>query len=353
MREIDKTKPVLVTGGTGYLASWIVKLLLEDGVRVRATVRNLSDNTKNQHLINISKESDADLRLYEADLLKPGSFDEPMQDCELVIHTASPFFVTGIKDPENDLIRPAKAGTTNVLTSANETESVKRVVLTSSIVAIFGDNIDIQTAPQGVFTEKEWNVTSSATHQPYSYSKTIAEKAAWEMTEKQDRWDLLTINPGWILGPSVSKRTDSMSISTMIQLGNGTFKSGVPNLYTNVVDVRDVAQAHVKAGYTPEASGRHIVVSGGTTLLGIADILRKQFGDNYPLPRRVAPKFMFWLIAPLLGYTRQYVSKNVGFEARFDNSYSKSDLGMEYIPVAQTVVEHFQQILDDGLLGTT
>lgn len=137
MREIDKTKPVLVTGGTGYLASWIVKLLLEDGVRVRATVRNLSDNTKNQHLINISKESDADLRLYEADLLKPGSFDEPMQDCELVIHTASPFFVTGIKDPENDLIRPAKAGTTNVLTSANETESVKRVVLTSSIVAIF------------------------------------------------------------------------------------------------------------------------------------------------------------------------------------------------------------------------
>lgn len=173
------------------------------------------------------------------------------------------------------------------------------------------------------------------------------------MTEKQDRWDLLTINPGWILGPSVSKRTDSMSISTMIQLGNGTFKSGVPNLYTNVVDVRDVAQAHVKAGYTPEASGRHIVVSGGTTLLGIADILRKQFGDNYPLPRRVAPKFMFWLIAPLLGYTRQYVSKNVGFEARFDNSYSKSDLGMEYIPVAQTVVEHFQQILDDGLLGTT
>ncbi|MCP3951429.1 MAG: aldehyde reductase [Desulfobacterales bacterium] len=353
MRQIDATKSVLVTGGTGYLASWVIKLLLEDGISVNATVRDATDLEKIQHLKSLGKKSDVDLKLFESDLLSPGSFDEPMQGCELVIHTASPFFITGIKDPEKELIQPAKEGTRNVLEAANRNPSVNRIVLTSSIAAIFGDNIDIQTASGGIFTEKDWNVTSSAGHQPYSYSKTVAEKAAWDIAAKQDRWDLLTINPGWILGPSVSRRTDSMSINTMIQLGDGTFKTGVPKLHTYIVDVRDVALAHIKAGYTPEAKGRHILIAGESTFLGIADILRKQFGKDYPFPTRVAPKFLFWMIAPLMGYTRKYVSKNIGIKARFDNSYSKKDLGMEYIPVERTVSEHFQQIIDDGFLGTT
>jgi nucleoside-diphosphate-sugar epimerase len=119
------------------------------------------------------------------------------------------------------------------------------------------------------------------------------------------------------------------------------------------VDVRDVATAHIKAGYTPEASGRHILSNGELTLLDIAKILQKHFGDAYPFPRRQAPKSLFWLIAPMYGYTRKYVTKNVGIRIRFDNSYSKSDLGMSYIPVEQTVREHFQQILDDGLLNRT
>jgi len=86
-------------------------------------------------------------------------------------------------------------------------------------------------------------------------------------------------------------------------------------------------------------------------LLDLANILRKHFGDVYPFPRRQAPKFIFWLIAPRLGYTRKYVSRNVGHQIKFDNSYSKVDLGMSYIPIEQTVKDHFQQILDDGLLG--
>jgi nucleoside-diphosphate-sugar epimerase len=351
MRQIDRTNPVLVTGGTGYMASWIIKMLLEDGINVNATVRDPSDVDKVQHLIPLAEASEAQLKLFKSDLLDPGSFDEPLQGCELVIHTASPFFITGIKNPEEELIQPAKEGTKNVLEAATKTPSVKRVVLTSSVVAIFGDSADIKSVPGGIFTEKDWNVTSSADHQPYAYSKTIAEKEAWVIAKEQDQWDLLTINPGWILGPSVSKRKDSMSINTMIQFGDGTFKTGVPELFTSIVDVRDVAFAHIKAGYTPEASGRHITVSGEATLLDIANILRKQFGDNYPFPRRQAPKFLFWLIAPMMGYTRKYVSKNVGIQTKFDNSYSKEDLGMSYIPIEQTVKEHFQQILDDGLLA--
>jgi len=208
MREIDKSKPVLVTGGSGYVASWIVKMILEQGANVNATVRDPTNIKKVDHLKALTKASAGQLKLFKSDLLAAGSFDEPMQDCELVIHTASPYFITGIKNPEDELIRPAKEGTRNVLESAERNPTVKRVVLTSSVVAIYGDSADIALTPGGIFTEKDWNITSSAEHQPYPYSKTIAEKEAWAITKEQDQWDLLTINPGWILGPSVSKRKD-------------------------------------------------------------------------------------------------------------------------------------------------
>lgn len=353
MREINKSKPVLVTGGAGYLASWIIKMLLEEGCNVHATVRDLSNSNKVDHLKTIAEASIGQLKLFKSDLLDNGCFDEPMGECELVIHTASPFFITGIKNPIEELIRPAKEGTRNVLESAKRTPTVRRVVLTSSVVAMYGDNADIALTSGGTFTENDWNTTSSAEHQPYSYSKTVAEKEAWAIAKEQNQWDLLSINPGWILGPSVSGRIDSLSIDTMIQFGNGTFKTGVPELCSGIVDVRDVATAHIKAGYTPEASGRHVIVSKEATLLDIANILRKYFGDGYPFPLRQVPKFLFWLIAPMMGYTRKYVSKNVGIQIKFDNSYSKTDLDMSYLAIEKTVKDHFQQILNDNLLSKT
>ncbi len=147
MREIDKSKPVLVTGGSGYVASWIIKMLLEEGIDVHATVRDPLNAKKVDHLTALAKESAGKLKLFKSDLLDTGSFDEPMQGCELVIHTASPFFISGIKNPEEELIRPAKEGTRNVLESAKRNPTVQRVVLTSSVVAIYGDNADITFIP--------------------------------------------------------------------------------------------------------------------------------------------------------------------------------------------------------------
>jgi nucleoside-diphosphate-sugar epimerase len=171
------------------------------------------------------------------------------------------------------------------------------------------------------------------------------------MAGKQKKWDLVTLNPGWILGPSLSKRVDSASIKTMIEFGDGTYKSGVPNLWNAMVDVRDVAGAHIKAGFTPAASGRHILVSAEATLLDLGTILKKNFGDRYPFPTKEPPKPLFWLVAPFFGFTRKWVSKNVGCKISFDNAYSKQDLGMDYIPLEQTVTDHFQQLLADGLLA--
>lgn len=352
MMTIDRNKPVMLTGGTGYLASWIVKMLLDDGINVHATVRDPNDEVKVGHLRSIAEKSGANLKLFQANLLEPGSFDEATKDCELIIHTASPFSITNVNNPEQELIRPAKEGTINVLESVNRSSTAKRVVLTSSVVSIYGDNVDIKTAPGGIFNENEWNQTSSPDHRPYPYSKTVAEKEAWKIAGEQEQWDLVVINPGWILGPSLSKRVDSASIKTMIQFADGTYKMGVPELWNGMVDVRDVAKAHIKAGFTPEANGRHILVSEDATLLDLGKILRKNFGDQYPFPTKEPPKPLFWLISPMFGFTRKWVTKNVGCKISFDNSYSKENLGITYIPLEQTVKDHFQQILDDGLLDS-
>jgi nucleoside-diphosphate-sugar epimerase len=351
VKKIDPKKPVLVTGGSGYLASWIVKQLLDEGMTVHATVRDVSDTAKYGHLTGLAERSSGKLKVFHADLLQEGSFDAAMEGCELVCHTASPFLLDNPKDPENDLIKPARQGTENVLGSASRQSSVKRVVLTSSIAAIFGDCADIALTSNNLFTENDWNTTSSVDHQPYCYSKTVAEKAAWSMMENQSQWDLVVINPGWILGPSLTRRTDSASIKTMIEFGNGTFKSGVPDLCFGMVDARDAALAHIRAGLTPEAEGRHIIVSQSASLMDIADILKKQYGKAYPFPRRVAPKWFFWLVAPLYGRTRKYVAGNIGFHMALDNTKSRESLNIDYRPFEQTVLDHFQQLVDDGLIS--
>lgn len=349
MQMIDRTKPILVTGGTGYLASWIVKQLLDLGLDVRTTVRSLSQKDKYAHLTALAVKSKGTLQFYEADLLKKGSFTDAMKGCELVIHTASPFKISGIKDAQKELVNPALEGTRNVLGTVNATDSVKRVVLTSSIVAIFGDAVDIYKTENGIFTEEHWNFSSSSVHQPYPYSKTMAEKLAWSMAEQQSRWDLLTIHPGFIMGPSLSKRTDSTSIDMMIQLVSGKFKSGVPAGKMSFVDVRDVAKAHILAGFTPSASGRHICSPHEKTFLELADVIRERYPE-FPLPKKYVPKWLFGLIAPMIGFSRKYVKLNVGIDIRMNNSYIEKDLGLSFLPFEKTILDHFDQLLNDGII---
>ncbi|MFC1848735.1 SDR family oxidoreductase [candidate division CSSED10-310 bacterium] len=350
MEQKEEAKPVLVTGGSGYIASWIIKLFLEKGFPVRTTVRNLAQKERVNHLLEIAEASSGTLTLYEADLLKDGSFSEAMAGCEAVVHTASPFFLYGIKNPREQLIEPALQGTRNVLTSAGENASVRRVVLTSSVVAIYGDASDIRDTPAGIFTEKEWNTSSSEKHQPYSYSKMLAEQEAWKMAAEQKQWDLVVLNPGFVLGPSLTKRKDSFSIDFMISMLNGKYKIGVPDLHFGIVDVRDVAKAHFLATTTPQASGRHILVAGIKTTLEIATILRQKFGDKYPLPKMTVPKFLSYLVGPFFGLKWKFISKNVGIALKFDNSYSQQDLGLEYRPLETTLHDQAAQIIKDQLI---
>lgn len=346
--EIDEAAPVLVTGGSGYVASWVVRYLLEDGRTVRATVRDPQKKKGLEHLRALAEAHPGRLTLHRAELLEPNSFSAPMAGCELVIHTASPFLIGKIRDPQKQLVTPALDGTRNVLASVNETASVKRVVLTSSVVAICGDNIDMRG--REFFTEDDWNTTSTLDHQPYPYSKTVAEREAWDIQQAQDRWDLVTIHPGLVLGPALTTVSKSGSMTTMNHFIDYTLATGAPALEMGVVDVRDVARAHIAAGYTPAAHGRYITNAETMSMLDIGKALRAKFGYRPSFPLLEAPKPLIRLAAPVAGLTRKFVDRNVGYPLRFDNSRTVRELGVTFRPGAESVTEHFQQMIDDGLV---
>jgi len=352
MTITDKTKPVLVTGATGYVAAWIVKGLLEEGMTVHAAVRNPQDKKKIEHLDKLAEALPGSIQYFKSDLLEEGSYADAMEGCEVVFHTASPF-TFNFKDAQKDLIDPAVKGTANVLEQANKTASVKRVVVTSSCAAIYNDAIDTVNAPGKKLTESMWNKTASLTYQPYSYSKTLAEKKAWEINERQDRWDLVTVNPSFVLGPALNAASvTSESYRVLEQLGNGTMKAGAPMLGVGVVDVRDVAEAHLRAGFYPEAKGRYITSGHNTNILELAKTLQPKYGSSYPLPTRALPKWLLVLVGPLVNkaFSRRFIRDNVNIPWNADNSKIKKDLGMEFKPLTETMEDSFQVLIDHKLI---
>lgn len=342
-------KKILVTGVSGYIASWVVKHLLDRGYTVHGTVRSIQNQEKVSHLLSLAEGSHGVLKLFEADLLEPGSFAKAMKGCEYVIHMASPFFVAGVKDPMQQLIKPAKDGTQNVLDTATKTHSVKRVVLTSSVAAIIGDAKEGQALPGNTFTDSHWNTSSTVNHRPYSFSKTVAEKTAWKLAKDQNQWDLVTVNPGFVFGPSLSKRSDSTSVNFVMDLASGKFLFGLPEMYSSIVDVRDVSLLHVLAMENSEASGRYIGVAAVETFFNIGQLLKHEVGGGYKWPAIQAPKWLAKLVGPLFGQSRKEIENNVGYPYQFDHSRSQ-ELGLTYRPVAETLVQHVEQLIADGLL---
>lgn len=359
--NIDTQHPVLVTGANGYVAGWIVRRLLEAGVTVHAAVRNPNDAGRVGHLQQMADElargpsgrRSGSLKLFQADLLTPGSYAAAMQGCRIVFHTASPFQLT-VDDPQRDLVEPALQGTRNVLDSVNQCASVERVVLTSSCAAIYGDNADLADTPDGIFNESIWNTSSSLDHQPYSYSKTVAEREAWAMADRQSRWRLVVINPSFVIGPGITPAATSESFNLFRQFGDGRLKTGVPDFGIGAVDVRDVAEAHIRAAYLPEAEGRHVVSGHDTSFAEMARILRVRHGKAYPIPGNTLPKWLVWLVGPVVdpALTRRIVARNVGRPWRGDNRKSREKLGLSYRPLAESTLDFFQQLIDAGQFGT-
>ncbi len=338
--------PIAVTGATGYVASWVVHELLTRGATVRATVRDPNKAEKVEYLHAMAKALPGSLELFAADLLQEGSFAKAIDGCATVIHTASPFIYGKIKDAQTQLVDPALLGTRNVLRQVDATESVRRVVLTSSVVAIYGDVADAAERG-GTLTEAHWNETSTLEHNPYNYSKTVAEREAWKLADAQERWRLVVINPAFVMGPSLPpSRRSGASQKFMRDTIDGSLRFGTIDQMSGWVDVRDVAKAHVEAALREDAEGRHILCAKTGTFLEAGKIIKDALGDRVHVPPRAIPKAAAYVAGPLNGFSIKYISRNVGFPMKLDNSRSKERLGIEYRPLSETLVEHAKQILE-------
>lgn len=270
-----------MTGASGYIASWLVKLLLARGYTVKASVRDPNDPKKTDHLRALDGANER-LHLFKANLLEEGAFDAIVDGCEGVFHTASPFY-HAVTDPQAELIEPAVKGTLNVLGSCAKTSSVKRVVITSSMAAV---SYNRKPRTPDVVVDETWFSDPefcTETKSWYLLSKTLAEDAAWKFA-KEKGIDIITINPAMVIGPLLQP-TLNTSAAAILNLINGT--PTFPNASFGWVHVRDVAEAHILAFEVASASGRYCLVEAVVHYSEIVKILRELY-PTIPLPEKCA-----------------------------------------------------------------
>ena len=266
---------VLVTGGSGFIASHCILQLLAAGHHVRTTVRNLAREADVLALLKQGGVADPDDRLqfFAADLEADTGWAEAVSGCDYVLHVASPF-PTKVPKHEDELIIPAREGTLRVLRAARDA-GVKRVVQTSSFAAV-GYGHAKTSAP---FDETSWTDSNDKDLAPYTKSKTLAERAAWDFIAREGgALELSVVNPvavfGPVLGPDLSGSTFLIK-----RLLDGAVP-GVPRLYFGLVDVRDVADLHLRAMTHPAAQGERFLAVAGDfmSIQEIAQVLKSRAG---------------------------------------------------------------------------
>ncbi|MBM3162493.1 MAG: aldehyde reductase [Chlorobi bacterium] len=338
-------KPFCVTGASGFIASHIISQLLAKGYRVRGTVRK--NPRQYDFLMNLPGAA-RNLELLEADLLRKESFGPAFRECEYVIHTASPYKIN-VKNPAKELVAPALEGTAAVMETAREAGTVRRVVLTSSVAAITDEPDSTR-----VFTERDWNTRSSLVRHPYHYSKTLAEKAAWEfIAREKPGFDLITINPAMVTGPSIGPgiNTTNAMIRDIMQ---GVYP-GIMDMNWGFVDVRDTARAHILAMETREASGRYLCSAGLMHMRELVELLNLSGYRNYPLPKQDLTGKIGTALLTALSWTQPrdtgtYIRTHIGRSIRYGCSKIKQELAMSFMPVMQSILEAVDDMVRKGYL---
>lgn len=332
---------VLVTGGSGFLGGWCIVELLGRGYEVRTTVRDLTREPEVREAIGSQVDAGERLSVLAADLTREDGWDEAVAGCDYVLHVASPFPPVQPKDPD-DLIGPAREGTLRVLRMALDS-AAKRVVVTSSVAAIAGG-----AKTPGPLTEADWTDLDFAGLSPYVRSKTIAERAAWELVEERGERDrLTTINPGAILGPLLS-RDASFSLQVIERLLKGT--PGAPRIGFSFVDVRDVAKLHVDAMSAGQAGGeRFIAVAEFLWMAEVAAVLRRELGpDARKVPTRKVPDLLVRAMG-LFDPSVRTITNQLGKKLTYSSAKAEATLDWSPRPAAESVIDTARSMIELGL----
>ncbi|KAK2425494.1 NADPH-cytochrome p450 reductase [Trifolium repens] len=311
---------ICVTGAGGFIASWMVKLLLEKGYTVRGTLRN-PDDPKNGHLKELEGAKER-LTLVKVDLLDLNSVKQAVNGCHGVFHTASP-----VTDNPEEMVEPAVNGAKNVIIAAAEA-NVRRVVFTSSIGAVYMDpkrSVDVEV-DESCWSDLEF---CKNTKNWYCYGKAVAEQAAWEVA-KEKGVDLVVVNPVLVLGPLLQPTINASTIHILKYL------TGSAKTYANAtqayVHVRDVALAHILVYEKPSASGRYLCAESSLHRGELVEILAKYFPE-YPIPTKCSDE------------------KNPRVKPHIFSNKKLKDLGLEFTPVSQCLYETVKSLQEQGHLS--
>jgi len=337
--------PILVTGTSGYIALHVVRQLLDAGHAVRGTLRSPDREDELRGLLGQPSGS-SQLTFRQADLMQDDGWEDAVAGCRLVVHTASP---VPLRPPanEDELIAPARDGALRLLRAAAAAD-VERVVMTSSVAAVGSGR---QRDRAGKLSETNW----SDLDQPidaYAKSKTIAERAAWDFVTAQpaDRGlELATINPALVLGPPVA--TDHSPSVEVIRKLLAREMPACPRLGWSVVDVRDVAAAHIAALTAPAAAGHRYICAGPFLWIAeMADILAAHLADTgRRVPTRRLPDLLF-RVAALFDPTLRLVVDDLGRRSDFDTTAIRRDLDWTPRPVSETINETADGLIAHGVV---
>lgn len=320
-----KDEVVCVTGGSGFIGSWLVSLLLARGYTVHATLKDLNDEQETKHLKTLDG-ADTRLRLFQIDLLNYDSIVAAVTGTVGVFHLASPCIVDKVHDPEKQLLDPAIKGTTNVLRAAKEA-GVKRVVVTSSISAI----IPSPNWPADVVKGEDcWTDIDYCKKNGvwYPLSKILAEKTAWEFA-KENSLDVVVVNPGTVMGPVIPP-TLNASMLMILRLLQGCTET-YQDFFMGSVHVKDVALAHILVYENKSASGRHLCVEAIT-----------HYGDFAAKVAELCPEYN----VPRLPRDTQ-----PGLLRAKDASKKLMDLGLQFTPMEQIIKDSVESLKSKGFLS--
>ena len=333
---------VLLTGISGFLGGHVALELLKAGYAVRGSVRDLGKAGKVRDALGKAGADLSRLDFVALDLMSDAGWDEAMAGVRYLQHTASPF-VTQMPDDKMELIGPAVEGTRRALNAALRA-GVERVVLTSSVAAMIYGHDKGRTAP---FTAADWTNVGGPGVNAYSESKTRAEREAWAIMDAAGRHDdLVTINPGAIFGPLLDDDP-----GTSVGLAKRIFDGSLPaaaRISFSIIDVRDVAAAHVAAMRTP--GGRRIPIANGErSLMQMADVLRAALPERAgKMPRFEVPDWLVRLVAFVDSDIRGNVGE-LGVLKRVDGSPAAALLGRQLIGADEAIVASARSLIAQGL----
>lgn len=337
---------VLVTGASGFIAQHCALALLRAGYRVRGTIRSPARQAKIRETLSRHVEVDDRLELVVADLTSDAGWDDAMQGCRYVLHVASPLPRQPPKD-ENELIGPARDGALRVIRAAGRA-GVERVVMTSSIAAVlYGHARD----GSRTYDESDWSQLGPKVG-AYEKSKTIAERAAWDLVASMPegaRPELVTVNPGLVLGPILDD--DYGTSGEVVRKLMLRELPGCPDIGWAVVDVRDVAAAHLVAMTTPEAAGQRFCCAiEHASIASIAEILDRNFSkDGYRIPRRAVPGWVMRLAA-VFDKTARLALQELGLRQDVSSARIREVLGWSPRGLEEMVVDMGRSMIEHGVV---